>query len=108
MAVTLDNLRTSAKVFANMQQSDFLDGTEWALLVNKAYRFLYARVTAKDPQFRVTYTTPVTLTPTANSIALPALFKDLVCVEKDPTDQRRRRLNPVGIRDINEDIAYKI
>jgi hypothetical protein len=114
MAVTLGDLRTSAKIFANMQDSDFLDPTEWALLINKAYRFLYARVTAKDPQFRVTYTTPVTLTPTANSIAFPvgpspAAFKELVVVEKDPLTQQRRRLNPVGIRDSDsDDIGYKV
>lgn len=114
MAVTLGDLRTSAMVFANMQDSDFLTPTEWALLVNKAYRFLYARVTAKDPQFRVTYTTPVTLTTSANSITFPvgpspAAFKDLVVVEKDPLTQQRRRLNPVGIRDNDvDDIAYKV
>lgn len=114
MAVTLADLRTSAMIFANAQQSDFLNPTEWALLVNKAYRFLYARVTAKDPQFRVTYTTPVSLTPTANSITFPvgpspAAFKELVLVEKDPLTQQRRRLNPVGIRDSDsEDIGYKV
>jgi hypothetical protein len=108
MAVLLSDLRTSAKVFANMQQSGFLTDPEWALLINKKYRALYAEVTVIDPQFRVTTSAPVNLTASANVITLAADFKGLLCVLKDPGTIYERILNPRGIRPTNDDLTYRI
>lgn len=108
MPVTLDNLRTSAKVFANMQQSNFLDPTEWALLANKNYRGLYAEVVEIDPQFRVTTSAPVVLTTVANSMTLAADFMNLLAVVKDPgVINRERYLDPRGIRPTGQ-LEYRI
>lgn len=107
MSVTLDNLRISAKVFANHQQSAFLDATEWALLVNKNYRGLYAEVVEMDPQFRVTTAGTVTLTTAANSMTLAADFMNLLAVCKDPGTFRELYLNPRGIRPTGE-LEYRI
>src|SRR6266446_10042559 len=104
MAVLLSDLRTSAMIFANMQQSAFLTPTEWALLINKKYRALYAEVTTTDPQFRVTTSSNQVLTSAANSFTLAADFKSLLCVVKDPATTFERVLNPRGIRPGNDDI----
>jgi len=108
VAVTLDNLRVSAKVLANHQQSSFLSDTEWALLVNKGYRDLYAEVVEIDPQFRVTTASTVTLTPTANSMTLASDFMNLLAVVRYPgIASREYYLNPRGIRPTGE-LEYRI
>lgn len=108
MSVTLANLRDSAKIFANMQQSAFLTDAEWALLVNKNYRALYAEVTDVDPQFRVTSSGVTAVTQAANSIALAADFMNLLCVVQDPNTTFERIINPRGIRPTNDDITYRL
>lgn len=83
MAITLAQLRTRAKVPANLQNSAFLTDAEWNEYINDAIRALYADVIAVNNDFRVTSTNFTISNIATPSTSLPADFMSVRGVIRD-------------------------
>lgn len=87
------NLRERAQVLSDLKTSDFLTIPEWEPVLNDGIRAVYSEVVALCPSFKVS-TSNFTITTTATpSVALPADFRAVYGVVRDPALTSEVRLN---------------
>lgn len=98
MAITLLGLRERAQVLSDLKGTDFLTSTEWLPLINDGICAVYSEVISVCNTFKVstsTFTISSTATP---SSALPADFRAVFAVLRDPALSTETRLNRYGAR----------
>lgn len=97
MSITLAQLRARLQVLYDVSGSAVLGTSDWNILVNDGIRALWAEVTAVNKDFRVSVDGPFVLTSTQTH-TLPADFREVRAVRRDPGTQQQRYLNKLGPR----------